>query len=146
MKNLIAVMLICSLLLSSCNKPNGVVNSQSLANAKASLAAIAAADSPNRIIKDAQGNIIELDLVGLGLSDQFVKSLLAPELASLQKFSVSGEMITDQTMTRLLDNDPYPHFREIVFEDTGIVEDHPWVKQYRESHSTKLTFRTHGSK
>lgn len=109
-----------------------------------SLVEIALKDSPKRVVKDALGNIVEIDFRGIPLSDQFVRLLLAPELKSLQKFSVSGEMITEQTMGRLSDPESFPPYREIVFEDTSIrnPEGHVWVTRYREIHrGTTLTFR-----
>lgn len=103
---------------------------------------IAMKDSPDRIKRDAQGNVIELDLRGLPLSDHFVQSLLSPDLKWLQKFSISGEWITDQTISALSSNQPFPIYREIVFENTSIPspEDHTWVKEYRRQHRTKLVF------
>ena len=135
--------LITAFALGGCDKHEG--QSRKPAEAKEiSLVEIAVKDSQGRITKDAQGNVVEIDFRGIPLSDAFVRKLLEPELKWLQKFSVSGQMITDQTITSLSSSAPFPIYREIVFEDTSIQdpEGHPWVKSYREAHSgTKLTFK-----
>ena len=105
-----------------------------------SLVQIANADSPSRVVRDAQGNVVELDLIGLGISDAFAVDLKLPELSSLQKLSVSGEWITPHFFDRLVlfDNPP---LRELVLVDTAVPPDHEWVDKFRRKfNTTSLTF------
>jgi hypothetical protein len=141
-----AVLVLSTLMMSACGHKEQQPPASPSAGSKKSIVELATMASPDRIIRDAQGNIIEIDLVGLSLSDQFVDSLLTQELRSLQKLSVSGKMITPQTINALMRSVPYPVFREIVFRDTNIPEGHIWVAQYREQRQgTKLTFVTTSS-
>ena len=133
------------LVFGSCDKKRDVAleTRASRSETELTLVELAIEDSADRITRDIQGNIVEVDLTDLAVSDEFVPSLLDTELKSLQKLTVSGELITPKTISRLLDSDPFPVFREIVFVGTAVPENHIWVAQYQERFpSTKLTFQS----
>lgn len=128
-----------TLFLAACDsKKQQAVPSQQAA--RRSLVEIAKEAGNERLIYDAQGNVVEMDLRGILVSDAFVESLRADDLRSLQVLKLSGEFITDNTINRL-HGQPID-LRRIVFEGTSIKdpENHPWVRQLREDTGTELIF------
>jgi hypothetical protein len=128
-----------ALLLAACDsaKKQGVSTRQ---EEPRSLVEIAKDAGKERLIYDAQGNVVEMDLRGLLISDAFVEGLRADDLRHLQVVKLSGEFITDDTVNRL-HGQPI-NLRRIVFEGTSIrdPENHPWVRQLREDTGTELVF------
>ena len=140
MKPIITTILaVAAIFLTGCNRSKQVLDSEK-PKAPKSLVEIATEAGKERIIYDAQGNVVELDLRGLLISDAFVENLKAQDLRHLQVLKVSGAFITDQTINRL-HGQPIK-LRQIVFEATSIKdpESHPWVRQYREDTGTEVVF------